>query len=125
MKLNDLSVLIVDDNPRAIKIIRNVLSGLGVSQISTAKDNKRARAIVAHDVVHLIICDWKWKSAAGLQLLKEVRKTHPNILFIVVTENVDADSVLAAKEAGVDAFIGKPFTANTVEEKLLILARRL
>ena len=120
MKLTHLGVLIVDGNPRAIKIIRNVISGLGVSQISTAKDNKRARSIVAHDVVHLIICDW-----AGLQLLKEVRNTDPNILFLMVTGNVDADSVLAAKEAGVDAFIAKPFTANTVEEKLLVLARRL
>ena len=120
MKLNDLSVLVVDDDPNAIRIMKMVLSGLGVSQISTAKDNKRARAIVAHDVVHLIICDW-----AGLQLLKEVRNTDPNILFLMVTGNVDADSVLAAKEAGVDAFIAKPFTANTVEEKLLVLARRL
>ena len=122
MKLNDLSVLVVDDDPQAIRIMKMVLSGLRISQISTAKDSIHASEIVAQDktVVHLIICD-----CYMLQLLKEVRNSHPNILFLVVTENVDPESVLAAKEAGVDAIIAKPVTAGQVEEKLLILARRL
>ena len=125
MKLNDLSVLVVDDDPQAIRIMKMVLSDLRVSQISTAKDGIRARKVVvqAENVVHLIICDWNMPGC--LQLLTEVRNTHPNILFMMVSRNVDAESVLAAKEAGVDAFIAKPFTIDQVEEKLLILARRL
>ncbi len=122
MKLDDLSVLVIDDDPQAIKTMKMVLSGLRISQISTAKDGIHASEIVAQDktVVHLIICDWNM-----LRLLKEVRNSQPNILFMVVTENVDAESVLAAKEGGVDAIIAKPVTAGQVEEKLLILARRL
>ena len=122
MKLDDLSVLVVDDDRQAIKTIKMVLSGLRISQILTAKDGIHAREIVAQDktVIHLIICDCN-----VLPILKEVRSSHPNILFMVVTENVDAESLLAAKEAGVDAIIAKPVTANQVEKKLLILARRL
>lgn len=122
MKLDHMSVLVVDDDPQAIRIMKMVLSGLRISQISTAKDGIHAREILAQDetVVHLIICD-----CDTLQLLKEVRNSHPNILFMVVTENVDAESLLAAKEAGVDAIIAKPVTVNQVEKKLLILARRL
>ncbi len=122
MKLADLSVLVVDADPHTTKTMTMVLSGLGVSQILTAKDGIHAREIVAQDktVIHLIICDCN-----VLPILKEVRSSHPNILFMVVTENVDAESVLAAKEAGVDAIIAKPVTAGQVEDKLLILARRL
>ena len=120
MKLDDLSVLVVDDDPK--RTMKMVLSGLRISQILTAKDGRQARAIVAQDktVIHLIICGGNM-----LQFLKEVRSSHPNILFMVVTENVDAESLLAAKEAGVDAIIAKPVTAAQVKEKLLILARRL
>jgi len=121
MKLNDMSVLVVDDDPQA-KIMKMVLSDLRISQISTAKDGIHAREIVAQDktVINLIICDCN-----VLPILKEIRSSHPNILFMVVTENVDAESLLAAKEAGVDAIIAKPVTVNQVEKKLLILARRL
>ena len=120
MKLNDMSVLVVDDDPK--RTMKMVLSSLRISQISTAKDGRHAREIMAQDktVIHLIICDCN-----VLPILKEVRSSHPNILFMVVTENVDAESLLAAKEAGVDAIIAKPVTVNQVEKKLLILARRL
>ena len=127
MKLNDLSVLVVDDDPNAIRIMKMVLSDLRISQISTAKDGIHALEIVAQDetVVHLIICAGFRSDSDMLQLLKEVRNSHPKILFMVVTENVDAESVLAMKEAGVEAIIAKPITVNQFEEKLLILARRL
>ena len=115
-----MQILIVDDDPK--RTMKMVLSSLRISQISTAKDGRHAREIMAQDkpVIHLIICDCN-----VLPILKEVRSSHPNILFMVVTENVDAESLLAAKEAGVDAIIAKPVTAAQVKEKLLILARRL
>ena len=127
IRLSDLSVLVVDDNPQAIRIMKMVLSGLGVSEIATAKDGMRAREIVAEaeKQVHLVICDWNMPGLTGLQLLKEIRDTHPNIRFMMVTGNVDVDSVRAAKQAGVDAFIAKPVTPNQVKEKLRVLARQL
>ena len=124
--LINIRVLLVDDNPRALKILKMVLSGLGIHQIFTAKDGKSAQDFLGEtEEVDLIICDWEMPRMTGLELLQQIRTVYPDMPFMMVTGNADIESVKVAKEFGVNAYVSKPFTPQQMEEKITALANRL
>ncbi len=127
IKLDDLSVLLVDDNKQALEILKMVLSGLGIHHIFTAKDGKAAQDFLGQtgQKVDFIICDWEMPRMTGLELLLQVRKVRPDMPFMMVTGHAEAEFVKAAKEFGVNAYISKPFTPRQIEEKVGLLASML
>ena len=68
IELIDIRVLLVDDNPQALKVLKMVLSNLGIHQIFTARDGKSAQDFLgeAEGEVDLIICDWEMPRMTGL-----------------------------------------------------------
>lgn len=126
IELIDIRVLLVDDNPQALKVLKMVLSNLGIHQIFTAKDGKSAQDFLGEtEEVDLIICDWEMPRMTGLELLQQIRTVYPDMPFMMVTGNADAKSVKTAKEFGVNAYLGKPFTPQQMQEKITALADRL
>ena len=123
----DLKVLVVEDSPAAAKLLLMVLAGLGIHQSFVARDGKAAQDFLdaADDLVDVIICDWKMPRMRGLELLCQVRTVYPDMPFMMVTGNADLDSVRAAKESGVTAYLTKPYTAGQVEAKLLALTSNM
>lgn len=127
IELIDIRVLLVDDNPQALKVLKMVLSNLGIHQIFTARDGRSAQDFLgeAEGEVDLIICDWEMPRMTGLELLQQVRTVYPDMPFMMVTGNADAKSVRTAKEFGVNAYLSKPFTPQQMQEKITALAKRL
>jgi CheY-like chemotaxis protein len=129
MPLNgdDISVLVVEDMPQAIKLLKMMLADLGVNQIYTARDGREAQEFLddAADYIDMIICDWRMPRMTGLELLQQVRTVYPDMPFMMVTANADVDSVRAAGQFGVNAYIIKPFSAEQFERKFLALALQL
>ena len=121
--LGDLKVLVVEDSPAAAKLLQMVLAGLGIHQTFIARDGKAAQDFLdaADDLVDLIICDWNMPRMTGIELLCQVRTVYPDMPFMMVTGNSDFESVKTAMDAGVNAYITKPFSAGQVETKLLAL----
>ncbi len=117
-----MTVLVVDDFPTMRKIIRNLLEQLGFSNIAEAENGADAlRKMRDGGVRHgLVISDWNMEPMTGLQLLKEVRAD--NVLkatpFIMITAENKTENVIAAKEAGVNNYIVKPFNAMTLKQKI-------
>lgn len=124
--LQMLNVLIVEDNPRTLKLIQAIIKDLGVGQAFTARDGREARAFLdaGDDLINLIICDWNMPRMSGLDLLKQVRMVHPDLPFLMVTARGTIDSVAAAKKNGVSAYVVKPFSPAELEQKVVALARR-
>ncbi len=127
IKLKNLKVLIVDDNPQAIKILNMVLTSAGVHQIFSAPDGRAAQEFldVVDERIDVIICDWEIPRMTGLELLQQVRMSHPDMPFMMVTGHTEVESVKAAKEFGVNAYIGKPYSPQQMEDKLKVLTRNL
>lgn len=127
MDITDLKVLLVDDNPQALKLVKMVLSGLGIHQLFTAKDGKTAQDFLGEteEDIDLIVCDWEMPRMTGLELLQQVRTVRPDMPFMMVTGNVDVKSVTAAKEFGVNAYLSKPFTPGQMQEKIKAIASRM
>ena len=118
----DLSmpVLVVDDYSTMIRIIRNLLKQLGFENIDDASDGSAALAKMQGKRYGLVISDWNMEPMTGYELLRHVRadeglRTTP---FIMVTAESKTENVIAAKKAGVNNYIVKPFNAQTLKSKI-------
>lgn len=118
----DLStpILVVDDYQTMIRIIRNLLKQLGFDDVDDATDGTQAMEKMRQRRYGLVISDWNMEPMTGYELLKAVRadtvlKDTP---FIMVTAESKTDNVIAAKKAGVDSYIVKPFNAQTLRSKI-------
>lgn len=115
-----MNVLIVDDYKTMLRIIRNLLKQLGFDNVDEAIDGSDALGKLRGKSYGLIISDWNMEPMTGYELLKEVRsdaqlKATP---FIMVTAESKTDNVVAAKKAGVNNYIVKPFNAATLKTKM-------
>ena len=113
-----INVLVVDDYVTMIRIIGNLLKQLGFINIDQATNGKAALEKIGAKPYGLIISDWNMEPMTGLDLLKEVRSKGSKVPFIMVTAESKAENILAAREAGVNNYIVKPFNADALKAKL-------
>jgi len=116
----NMPVLVVDDYSTMIRIIRNLLKQLGFVDVDDANDGESALMKMAAKRYGLVISDWNMEPMTGYDLLKEIRDD-PNLAgtpFIMVTAESKTDNVVAAKRAGVNNYIVKPFNAQTLKSKI-------
>jgi two-component system chemotaxis response regulator CheY len=116
----NLPILIVDDYKTMLRIIRNLLKQLSFNNIDEATDGSMAFSKMKDKKYGLVISDWNMQPMTGLDLLRQVRadgdlKDTP---FIMVTAESKTENVVAAKEAGVNNYIVKPFNAETLKAKI-------
>ncbi len=114
-----MSVLVVDDYNTMIRIIRNLLKQLGFEHIDDASDGSEALNKMRGKKYGLVISDWNMEPMTGYDLLKEVR-ADPNLAttpFIMITAESKTENVIAAKKAGVNNYIVKPFNAATLKDQ--------
>lgn len=115
-----MPVLVVDDYNTMIRIIRNLLKQIGFDHIDDAADGSAALARMREKKYGLVISDWNMEPMTGYELLKEVR-ADPALSktpFIMVTAESKTENVIAAKKAGVNNYIVKPFNAQTLQSKI-------
>ena len=115
-----MPILVVDDYNTMIRIIRNLLKQIGFSDVDEAVDGTAALGKMREKRYSLIISDWNMEPMTGYELLKEVRQD-PGLAktpFIMVTAESKTDHVIAAKKAGVNNYIVKPFNAQTLMSKI-------
>ena len=116
----NMPILIVDDYKTMLRIIRNLLKQLGFNNVDEAIDGSSALTKLREKDCGLVISDWNMEPMSGLQLLKEVRADVKlkELPFIMITAESKSENVIAAKEAGVNNYIVKPFNAATLKGKL-------
>jgi two-component system chemotaxis response regulator CheY len=115
-----MRVLVVDDYKTMIRIIRNLLKQLGFVNVDEASDGSAALNMMRSKDYGLVISDWNMEPMTGYELLREVRAddTLSRTPFIMVTAESKTDNVIAAKKAGVNNYIVKPFNAATLKSKI-------
>ena len=113
-------VLIVDDYKTMLRIIRNLLRQIDLEDVEEASEGAEALAKLRAGNFGLVISDWNMAPMTGFELLQQVRaderlRATP---FIMVTAESKTENVIAAKQAGVSNYIVKPFSAETLREKI-------
>lgn len=116
----DMEILVVDDYATMRRIIRNLLTQLGFKNVAEAEDGGSALAKLRFKPAGLVISDWNMEPMTGLQFLKECRADSKlkDLPFIMVTAESKTENVIAAKQAGVNNYIVKPFNAETLKTKM-------
>jgi two-component system chemotaxis response regulator CheY len=115
-----MPVLVVDDYSTMVRIIRNLLRQLGFADIDDANNGELALAKMYTKRYGLVISDWNMEPMTGYDLLRRVR-ADPGLQqtpFIMVTAESKTENVIAAKKAGVNNYIVKPFNAQTLKAKI-------
>ncbi len=115
-----MHILIVDDYKTMLRIIRNLLKQLGFENVDEATDGTAALQKIRERPYGLVISDWNMEPMTGIELLREVRADEKvkGTPFIMVTAESKTENVIAAKQAGVNNYIVKPFNAETLKKKM-------
>ncbi len=118
----DINILVVDDMAAMRKILKTLLNQLGFKNIDEAEDGKQALEILRKNPSKygLVITDWNMPNMTGIELVQEIRKdeTLKHLPILMVTAEAKKENVLMAIKAGVNNYIVKPFTAETLKEKI-------
>ena len=114
------SILVVDDYKTMVRIVRNLLNQLGFQDVDEANDGATALTKLRARRFGLVISDWAMEPMNGLELLQQVRadpdlKTLP---FIMITAENRKERVAKAEQAGANGYIVKPFTAETLNDRI-------
>ena len=115
-----MNVLVVDDYKSMIRIVRGLLNQLGFFNVDEALDGPAALALIRGKTYGLVLSDWNMQPMSGLELLKEVRAEERtrSLPFVMVTAEAKAENVVAARQAGVNNYVIKPFTLAVLKQKL-------
>ena len=113
-------ILVVDDYKTMVRIVRNLLNQLGFEDVDEANDGASALAKLRARRFGLVISNWAMEPMNGLELLQQVRadpelRTLP---FIMITAENRKDRVAKAEQAGANGYIVKPFTAETLNDRI-------
>ncbi len=115
-----LKVLVVDDFSTMRRIVKNLLQDLGYHDITEADDGKSALPLLQAGNFDLLITDWNMPGMPGLDLLKAVRSDArlAKLPVMMLTAEAKREQIIEAAQAGVNGYVIKPFTAETLKAKL-------
>jgi len=125
----NMKILVVDDFSTMRRIVRNLLVELGFSNplIQEADDGESAIAMLRGQPFDLVVTDWNMPNMTGIDLLRAIRAeaSLKGMPVLMVTAENNRDQIIAAAQAGVNGYIVKPFTADTLKEKLTKIFERI
>jgi len=116
----DMKILVVDDFSTMRRIIRNLLRELGFNNVGEADDGKTGLAALQNGNFDFLITDWNMPGMAGIDLLKAVRADArlSALPVLMVTAEAKREQIIEAAQSGVNGYVVKPFTAQTLKEKI-------
>ena len=111
-------VLVADDSSTMRKIILRSLQAVGVTEATEAADGMEAVALFKPGQFDMVLTDWNMPGKTGLEVIQEIRAQDPKVPIIMITTEAEKSRVMQAIQAGVSDYLVKPFTADTLREKL-------
>jgi two-component system chemotaxis response regulator CheY len=121
--LEGRQVLIVDDDQSMRTLVRRMLARMKITGLFEADGGEQALQQIkaAPAPLDLVICDWNMPGMSGIELFDRVHALKPNLPFLMLTGRADANSVIAAKRAGVPAYIVKPISPEELRTNVAYL----
>ncbi|MCW8915318.1 MAG: response regulator [Magnetovibrio sp.] len=118
--VTQLNILIVEDNVHFRTLITSILKALGVSQLEEARDGLEALELLNGEPstpIDLVILDWKMDGMDGVECVEQIRQldgTYASVPIIMVTGYTETSLQKQAKAAGVNGFLGKPVSPQSL-----------
>ncbi len=123
----NMRILVVDDFSTMRRIVRNLLADLGYTNVTEADDGKTAWPLLQAGNFDFVVTDWNMPGMTGFDLLQAIRGDAriAKTPVLMVTAEAQRDQIVAAAQAGVNGYVIKPFTAQTLKEKIDKIFQRL
>jgi len=123
----NIKILVVDDFSTMRRIVKNLLTELGFSHISEADDGNTALPMLKSGDFKFVVTDWNMPGMQGIDLVRAIRADErlANLPVLMVTAEGKREQIIEAAQAGVNGYIVKPFTAQTLKEKIERIFERL
>jgi len=117
---HSVPILVVEDFSTVSRIICGLLKKAGFENVEAVQDGPSALAKMRETNYGIVISDWNMVPMTGYELLNAIRSDEAlaKTCFIMTTAEMSMDNVIAAKRAGVDSFIIKPFSAEAMKAKI-------
>ena len=115
-----MKILVVDDMVTMRRIVKNVLKQLGFSNIDEAENGQDGLQKLRAGQYNFVVSDWNMPVMTGIDMLRAIRADEKlkAIPVLMVTAEAQQSNLVEAVQAGVSNYIIKPFTAETMQEKL-------
>ncbi len=110
-RVADVRILVVDDDAVVLDLVSEQLGANGFVPL-TARNVEEALTAVAAEPPALLLSDVRMLPRDGYELLEDVRGAHPQVRVVLMSSFAPAGSQEAARRAGADGFLRKPFTAR-------------
>lgn len=116
----NMRILVVDDFATMRRIIKNILKQLGFNNIDEADDGANAWDRLNRGDIDFVVSDWNMPNMTGIELLRKVRASEEfaDLPFLMVTAEAQQENIIEAVQAKVSNYIVKPFTAETMMQKI-------
>ena len=123
----DMKFLIVDDFSTMRRIVKNLLNDLGFMNTAEAEDGHSALALLRAQPFDFVVTDWNMPGMTGIELLRAIRADAKlaKLPVLMVTAEAKREQIVEAAQSGVNGYIIKPFTADTLKDKLTKVFERL
>ncbi|WP_210398117.1 response regulator [Motiliproteus sediminis] len=125
--MTKLKVLVVDDAAFIRDLVRKTLRArFPGMEVEEAIHGRKAQQLLNRESFDLILCDWEMPEMSGIELLTWLRKEQENnVPFVMVTSRGDKENVVEAIQAGVTDYIGKPFSSESLLNKVIkVMSKR-
>jgi two-component system chemotaxis response regulator CheY len=116
----NMKVLVVDDMVTMRRIVKNILKQLGFGNVDEAENGQEALQKLRADTFGFVVSDWNMPVMTGIDMLRAIRADEKlkNLPVLMVTAEAQQSNLIEAVQAGVSNYIVKPFTAETMQEKI-------
>jgi two-component system chemotaxis response regulator CheY len=121
----NMKILIVDDMATMRRIVKNILKQLGFSNVEEAENGQDGLQKLRTDTFGFVVSDWNMPVMTGIDMLRAIRADDKlkAIPVLMVTAEAQQANLVEAIQAGVSNYIVKPFTAETMQEKMAKIFR--
>lgn len=116
-------IITVDDSSTMRRIIKNTLQKLGFATVLEAGNGVEALEVMSKNKIDMIVTDWNMPEMDGLTFVKTVRQKeqYKDTPILMITTEAAKEDILTALRSGVNNYVVKPFTPETLQEKVFKL----
>lgn len=112
------NLLVIDDEPIVLDSCRKILSQEGF-EVKGAFNGREGLKKIEEDKYDAILVDWKLPEIDGMEVLRIIKKNHPDIIVVMITGYPSVESAVKAMKLGVSDYVSKPFTPQELKDTLI------
>jgi two-component system chemotaxis response regulator CheY len=120
-----IKVLVVEDEPYTRKVIRTLLSSIGVKHVHEASDGAEGLNAVRAVAPDIVLLDWDMPNVDGAEFMRTVRSPatfpHPNVPVIMLTAHGEKSRVVQAVQLGVHEYLVKPVSSQALLARIVVV----